>query len=380
MDARISALARRIGISRLANLTGLDRIGFPVVAAIRPISRNLTVSFGKGPTLEHAKLSAIMEAAELFYSEAPPHQPLTAEFSALALGSALDPENLGGFDPSIDMRQETFDWVQGFHVQSKQPVLVPWQVISMDFSVEARKHPRPLQFGATGLAADFDETRAILHGLHEVVERDCHNTWNNLDDDQREMTLVNHHTINDPEIDSLLASIHRADLEVLIWDMTGSSDIPCYLAEILDDAPHANTAYVQGAASSLSSRTALMKALTEAVQIRLTYIAGSRDDLDWTDYGERYAAIVENRKWLTSQSPREKRFQHNNLQFSAPEAALREALERLKMSGRENITVVRLSQEHEPVAVIKVIIPELLDTPDADDFREPQYVSEQIFA
>ncbi len=380
MEAQISALARRIGVTRLANLTGLDRIGFPVVAAIRPMSRNLTVSFGKGGTLQTARLSAIMEAAELFYSEAPPYQLLTADFSSLAHGSALDPEKLGRFDTKNDTRREPFDWVQGFQLQSKRPVLVPWQVISMDYSCNARREPRLLQFGATGLAADFDETPAILHGLHEVVERDCHNTWNSLEDDQREATLVNHQTINDSEINSLLASIHRADLDVLIWDMMGSSGIPCYLAEIFDGASNANTAYVQGAAASLSSRTALLKALTEAVQIRLTYIAGSRDDLDWTDYGERYAAIVENRKWLMSQSPRYKSFHHSNLQSFTPEAALSETHERLKISGRENIAVVRLTLEHEPVAVVKVIVPELLDTPDADYFRNSQHSTEQVFS
>src|SRR5690348_13948976 len=37
-----------MGITRIANITGLDRIGLPVVLVTRPNSRSLAVSQGKG--------------------------------------------------------------------------------------------------------------------------------------------------------------------------------------------------------------------------------------------------------------------------------------------------------------------------------------------
>ena len=61
---RYRPLASSMGITRLGNITGLDRIGIPVVAAIRPNSRSVSVSQGKGLDLSQAMASALMEAVE----------------------------------------------------------------------------------------------------------------------------------------------------------------------------------------------------------------------------------------------------------------------------------------------------------------------------
>ena len=58
--AAILPLAERMGITRLANVTGLDRIGIPVCMACRPLSRSLAVSQGKGLTLAEAKRPAML--------------------------------------------------------------------------------------------------------------------------------------------------------------------------------------------------------------------------------------------------------------------------------------------------------------------------------
>ena len=47
----------RMGITRIANVTGLDRIGIPVVMVVRPNARSVAVSQGKGLTLAAAKAS-----------------------------------------------------------------------------------------------------------------------------------------------------------------------------------------------------------------------------------------------------------------------------------------------------------------------------------
>src|SRR5262245_49557818 len=60
-----------IGITRVANVTGLDRIGLPVVMVTRPNSRSLSVSQGKGLDLIEARVSGIMEAIELHHAEFP---------------------------------------------------------------------------------------------------------------------------------------------------------------------------------------------------------------------------------------------------------------------------------------------------------------------
>lgn len=46
--ARLRPLQAAMGITRLADVTGLDRIGVPVFAAIQPNARSVAVSQGKG--------------------------------------------------------------------------------------------------------------------------------------------------------------------------------------------------------------------------------------------------------------------------------------------------------------------------------------------
>src|SRR4026208_580587 len=67
--ARLRKHFRRRGITRLAEVTGLDRIGIPVCMAVRPNSKTLAVSQGKGLSDAAAQASAIMEAAEVATAE-----------------------------------------------------------------------------------------------------------------------------------------------------------------------------------------------------------------------------------------------------------------------------------------------------------------------
>ena len=64
--ARARPFLGTMGITRIANVTGLDCIGVHVAQAIRPNSRSLAVSQGKGLTLAAAKASALMESIEAY--------------------------------------------------------------------------------------------------------------------------------------------------------------------------------------------------------------------------------------------------------------------------------------------------------------------------
>jgi len=66
---RLKPLLAGFGITRLANITGLDTIGIPVWTVVRPLSLSLSVSQGKGITHELATVSGIMESIEVFHAE-----------------------------------------------------------------------------------------------------------------------------------------------------------------------------------------------------------------------------------------------------------------------------------------------------------------------
>jgi YcaO-like protein with predicted kinase domain len=56
--ARIRPLMTVAGITRVADVTGLDTLGIPVVMVVRPNARSLSVAQGKGLDLSAAKISA----------------------------------------------------------------------------------------------------------------------------------------------------------------------------------------------------------------------------------------------------------------------------------------------------------------------------------
>ncbi len=58
-----------LGITRIANITGLDSIGIPVTMVCRPNARSLAVSQGKGLDLVAAKVSGLMESVETYHAE-----------------------------------------------------------------------------------------------------------------------------------------------------------------------------------------------------------------------------------------------------------------------------------------------------------------------
>ena len=108
--ARIEAEKHRFGITRIAVVTGLDRIGIPVALATRPNSRSVAVSQGKGLDPPSAKVSAVMESIEAWHAEF--QLPLARVDSYVALSSTaavLDPArgscalsgpHRGGAEPS----------------------------------------------------------------------------------------------------------------------------------------------------------------------------------------------------------------------------------------------------------------------------------------
>jgi ribosomal protein S12 methylthiotransferase accessory factor len=220
-------LAEKIGVSRVANVTGLDRIGVPVASAVRPITRNLSVSFGKGLDWESARMSAIMESAEYYFSERPPADIRIASFTELAAENTIDVTALEVDNAVGDIRRETMGWVKGHDLAADRPIWVPAELLDMDYAVEARRRKRRFKPGPTGLAAHFDRNLAIRHGLLEVIERDAHQSWNLGPDGVRGRSRVDPRSADHPAIAGFLDRIAAAGLSVFTWDMTPPAGIAC---------------------------------------------------------------------------------------------------------------------------------------------------------
>ena len=66
---KVNPLVKEIGITRIADITDMDRLRIPNYSAVLPGTEDyIWVYSGKGPTKNHAKASVIMESIERYSS------------------------------------------------------------------------------------------------------------------------------------------------------------------------------------------------------------------------------------------------------------------------------------------------------------------------
>ena len=284
---RIRPLLRAAGITRLADVTGLDWIGLPVFQAIRPNSRVLTVSQGKGLTRAQGQVSALMEALEGFHTEEIPQRSVRETVGTMRRRLAYDPYALPLARRSFLSDTVPLDWVPATDLWSGAASWVPRQLCELNACVEDRLYVPLFRASSNGLASGNTVGEALIHGLCEVLERDCCGRYSEARFDP-ERCVVRDSVL--PRLaQRLLDLLSRAGMKTRIVDLSGPTGLPCF--EVWLDHPD-GPALTQGSGCHPNRLTALVRAVTEAVQSRLAYISGSRDDIPRHVYRDSMAPSV----------------------------------------------------------------------------------------
>jgi YcaO-like protein with predicted kinase domain len=280
--ARLQPHLRRLGITRVADVTGLDRTGIPVVMVVRPNSRSVAVSQGKGLTLDAAKASGLMESIETWHAERIVRPMVLGSWNDLAARHRL----VAGL-PSIEGSRWHPDlamlWIEGRELASGEAAWLPYEMVHSNYTV-----PRPAGHGCfpsstNGLASGNSFLEAACHAICEVIERDATTLWHRLPAGRRAATAVDLASIDDADCRLTLAMFAAAELAVSVWETTTDVAVPCFFCLVTEEgAEHGHMG--AGAGCHPSRGIALLRALTEAAQTRTTYIAGSRDDLRPEEY------------------------------------------------------------------------------------------------
>ena len=94
--SRIDSKMPAAGITRVADITNLDRVGIPVFSSIRPMAEKGAISVynGKGATPTEAKVSAMMEGIERYSGELKDRRALDLQFLRIEEG-ARRPKSVG---------------------------------------------------------------------------------------------------------------------------------------------------------------------------------------------------------------------------------------------------------------------------------------------
>lgn len=364
--ARLTALGPQFGITRLANITGLDVVGVPVWIAIRPNSRGLATSQGKGLTHAAAKASALMESVESWHAENI-DLPVRVDspWSLQRKAPVIRYDQLCHYEESAPRADQPLSWVEGYDLLRDCACWVPLECVSTNYVGSAR-HRSATTFmqSSNGLAGGNEVLEAITHALTELIERD---SIHHADDAMRKFDAarrVKIETIDDPGCRAVLDRLDQAGVAVAAFDLTSDLGIPVYGCTIVDadDAvrwrplPPFN-----GYGCHLSPGIALLRALTEAVQSRLTYISGTRDDISPAQYrtGGNPNALSSFRETWERSVPSVNYRDRRSLATSSFNGDIHCILEILRATGIENAVVVDLRKSEVGVPVVRMVVPGL---------------------
>ncbi|WP_410508375.1 YcaO-related McrA-glycine thioamidation protein [Methanosarcina hadiensis] len=355
---------KKIGVTRIADITNLDRLGIPIFSAIRPSAAPGAISIysGKGSTEQRARISAIMESFERCLAERPGlNANIAGGISAPALvesylnakeeHTVLDPGSLllsQPYNPS-----SLIEWVGAYDLLKKEEIFVSANAVYHPYDGPGQCQ-RLFLSNTNGLASGNVLEEAILHGLLEVIERDAISTAQFTRDLGKEIILAE----EDGYLYELARKFKDAGIELKVWLVPTDTGIPTIIAATDDVKLKDPALLVMGAGSHLKPEIAVARAITEAAQSRVVQIQGAREDTDregiirsvgydrmkrlnwfWFEEGEKIS--LSEVQDLSKKSPAE------NIDV---------ILEKLKGLA-ERVLVIDLSREEVAVPVVRVIIP-----------------------
>jgi ribosomal protein S12 methylthiotransferase accessory factor len=273
--ARLGPALAWAGVTRVGEVTHLDRIGLPVFQAVRPMSRSLAVHQGKGRCEADARISAVMEAIEGACAESVRADGPTCRFDALP-----EEARLPRFLDYGEVRPSRRNWSDApirWHAAERFPeggaVFVPFDTVSVDFTFDGDS---PFARSSLGLGAGASLEDATIAAILERIERDAQAYWLKSGMAGQARARVDPETIEAPWFAALTDHLSGLGIAVAVYVLEGAGHLPVVMCR-LDDPGYAPS--FLGAACRFDPDDALFRAFAEAAQSRLTIISGARDDI-----------------------------------------------------------------------------------------------------
>jgi ribosomal protein S12 methylthiotransferase accessory factor len=224
---------------------------------------------------------------------------------------------------------------------------------------------------SNGLASGNHIVEALVHGFAEVIERDAIVLFRMMARAQQDQRHVDLRTVTNPECRRLLDLYENAGVRVGAWDITSDIGIPAFRCVILDRElnPFRPLGPLEGLGCHPVREVALLRALTEAAQSRLTVIFGARDDNGRSEY-------LESQDANTIGQARERLLEAGTRPFEAVptrwndtiEEDLQHLLSCLSNAGIEQAVAVNLSKREFGIPVVRVVVPGLEPYHQVPDF------------
>lgn len=388
--SRARAVARQLGISRVTDITRLDCIGVPVFASIRPqaLPGSLCVNAGKGVTVAEARVGAYMEAVEYAFAE---YNRASLKVHMVRARDVYEgpgrPDSILEFCPVMGVEIDLdgpIACVEATDIKSGEKFLTPAELTFLPFPQDLGGG---VYFGSNsnGLCSGNTVLEATVHGLAEVIERDICSFQAFKD----QSVLVPNSSLpsNLRKIDSRLAAV---GMNLYVRYLENVFEVPYFMAVVAETTTDDPIYVSVGYGCNLSSEIALTRAVCEAMQSRLSFIHGGRDDLvdryerfkDWTHQaraayaGKLLAEVSRNGSHL----PFGKICRRSEIPVDLEEAQ-EKLLATFARNGFKHALRVVYTPKNFPLQVVRILVPGLEcfnETTARVGVRLRNYVREQI--
>lgn len=309
----------------------------------------------------------MMEAIEIFHAENVLLPRRHASYAKMQADSkTVDCKQLTRLSGSRFREDLEIPWIKSLEIRNEEEAWLPFESVHTDFSRPRHAGSGCFLCSSTGLASGNHLLEAIIHGICEVIERDAMTLWGFSSPASRAATRIAIKSVDSPLIAECVEKIARAGLELSLSDITSEFGVAAVHASITDPdyGEPGHMLVAAGSGCHPCRDIAVLRAVTEAAQSRLTVIAGVRDNLRQSDFVLSKADESPH----VSERSRQERATRNYKDISNHTAdnfqdTLQWLMERL---DHYPVFVVDLSRRDFGVPVVRVVIPGLedgIDTP-----------------
>ena len=352
------------GITRIADITDLDRIGIPIYTAIRPTAEDGAVSIygGKGITKDHAKASAMMEGFERYSAERQDcDETIIAKLSEIEeFGEYVDPKslNLPSEFEKKDISDLSLEWSKSKDIISNKEYYIPTNAIYHPY-ISKDDSQNLFKSNTNGLASGNILEEAILHGIFEVIERDA---WSIFELTHKNYAQIDISSIENEVIIDIIDKFESEGIKIKLMDFTADIKIPTIAASADDTITRDAGLLTLGMGTHLDPEVAILRALTEVAQSRATQINGAREDTVRADFAreagyERMKRI--NKYYFRDEEEQIKLSDIENKSTSSITKDIEIVKDELISNDIQKILYTNLTRPELDVSVVRVVIPEM---------------------
>ncbi len=251
-------------------------------------------------------------------------------------------------------------WRRGHDLVRGCPVLAPAQAVHCPPAGAPSLGPAVVSWTTNGMGAHPDRDAAVLHALLEAIERDqlaraLPQGWTRAAVGER--MLSDAALEGAPRAAAWLHAIRARRFDAHLFDLTPRArglGIPVAGA-LLFDQDRGSVPVTAGYCCGVEPDAALLGALLEAAQSRLTDIHGAREDVEGGDLGQ--ARLL--RGWCATAAPRGRLEVMPRVQAGSAASAINATVEAVRCSRRARLGVFDLAPPRAGVHVVKIVAPGL---------------------